>query len=319
MNIRRRQLVAGLLGASAIPALAAGPTVRIIVPYPAGGGADIATRLIGQRLASELKSTVIIENKPGASMLIGAQAGINAPADGSVLTYIASGLVTLQAMGGRVDILRQMKPVAMLGTTPFVLVVKSDAPYGSIADLLKAIRQSPGKLTYGSAGPGSPAHMAVEYLQEKVSGFNALHVPYKGAAESINAVRSGEIDFSVLNLAAAMNLIKSAQLKPLAVTTPSRIAALPAVPTIAEAGVPGYSFDTWWGIAMPASASAEVVAKMSAALRNAMQNKELLTQLEGMGIEPSRAGSAAEFASFIATDLENEKRIVAKLGLAATK
>ncbi|RPH40595.1 MAG: tripartite tricarboxylate transporter substrate binding protein [Burkholderiales bacterium] len=325
IDSKRRTLSLGLAGiaaaaASGLPAGAraqAWPArpVKIIVPYPAGGGPDATVRRIAEKLAGMLGQPVLTENRPGAAAMIGAKAVATAAPDGYTLGYLSSSHATLQAITGRIDLEKEFAPIAMIGLSPFVAVVNASSPHATLKSFIDAALAQPGKLTYASAGVGSPAHIAVERLRERVPGLDLLHVPFKGAVESANAIIGGQIDFSISLLAACLPHFRSGRLKPLGLTTPERMALLPGVPTLVEAGVPGYRFDAWGGFVAPAGTPPEIVARLFAAIDKATADPDYLAFVDSTGGQRRMSASPQAFAREIRETLASEQQTVARLGL----
>ncbi|KPU95829.1 hypothetical protein APR50_03950 [Variovorax paradoxus] len=326
--ISRRQglaWAAALVPALALPrrafaaatAPAAWPTrpLHIVVPYPAGGTPDTLARQLGPSLQSQLGQPVVVEAKPGASGLIAARSVSKGTPDAHNFLSLSSGIVTLSAMNPKFDLLKELKPVTRLTTSPFVCVVAADSRIASMRELIAMVRDKPGSLSYGSAGPGSPAHLAVEYLADATGNFKALHVPYKGAVESINALIGGQIDFSILVLGAAMPLIASGKLRALATTGTARVPQLAQVPTIAESGGGRYAFESWGGMAMHADTPDDIAERAIAAFRQAMGSEEVKRLLASTGSYPAVSRSRAEFVAALETELDGQRQIVKRLGL----
>ncbi len=318
-NPQRRQLLLAAAAIAALPltgiAAETWPSrpIRIIVPYPAGGGPDIAVRKLAEVLGKQLGVSVIVDNKPGASTLLGSQVAAAARPDGYTVAYITSGLVTVQAMTRKFDMTRALQPIAKVNASAFVAVVPSASKYRTLPALLAEAKAQPGKLSYGSAGIGSPAHMAVEHLRMRVPGLNFLHVPYKGAVESVNALRAGEIDFSVLVLSTAMPLIKAGTLRALAVTTSSRISQLPDVPTFAEAGIPHYGFTSWGGFALPAGTPSAIADKLFIALKAASRDPGFLSLQESLGSFSAFSASPSAFGKELDEAIRSEELLVRQI------
>ncbi|SCU86402.1 Extra-cytoplasmic solute receptor family protein 77 [Cupriavidus necator] len=318
-NPQRRKLLLAAAAVACLPlaslAADAWPSrpIRIIVPYPAGGGPDISVRKLAEVLGKQLGVSVIVENKPGASALLGSQVAAASRPDGYTVAYITSGLVTVQAMTHKIDMTKALQPVARINASAFVAVVPSTSKYRTLSTLLAEAKAQPGKLSYGSAGVGSPAHMAVEHLRMRVPGLNFLHVPYKGAVESINALRAGEIDFSVLVLSTAMPLIKAGTLKALAVTTPDRVSQLPEVPTFAEVGVAQYGFKSWGGFALPAGTPPAITDKLFAALRTASRDPGFQSLQESLGAFQEFSASPSAFSKELDEAIRTEELLVKKI------
>lgn len=289
--------------------------LRIVVPYPAGGTPDIAARVVTAEAVRELGVNAVVENRAGASGLLGARAVSQGPADGVSLVYVSSGHVTLSAINPRFDLLKELRPLIRLSASPFVVVVSAQAPYRTMSDLVAAVQAQPGRVTYGSAGQGSPAHMAVEFLQEATGNFQGLHIPFKGAVESINAILGGQIDFTIGVLGAALPQINAGKLRALAVTTPQRLSLLPQVPTVAEATRISYQFMAWGGFMMHSATPDAVVARLEQAFRRAAQSRAFANLLQASGGELWLSESAAAFGEQLRHDLRVEGQIVRRLNL----
>ncbi len=322
----RRQLTLALLASALLPRAARANEhdwprrpVNLIVPYPAGGGPDVLARLLAAALGPLINGTVVVVNRPGASGMLGVRELINAPSDGHALVYFGSPHLTTQAiLAGtpqQLDMTRLLQPISALATSHFVLAVGLNSPYQTLEQLLAELKRSPGKLTYGSGGVGAPGHMAVELLRAAVPGVDAVHIPYKGSVDSINALRSGHIDFSVLLALPALPLIASGQLCALAVTGTSRLDALPEVRTFAEAGVAGLRLNAWSGLALHAATPKPIVDKLFTAVQGAMQDAAVLALVKSAGSALDLSASPAAFAERLRTTLADETRLVRQLQL----
>jgi tripartite-type tricarboxylate transporter receptor subunit TctC len=313
---RRALFVLSLLAASGTVMAQAYPNkvVKLQVPFAPGGTTDIVARVIADPLGRILGQSVIVENKAGGGGLIGAKAAAQSAPDGLTLAYIHSGLVTVQAMTGRIDILKEFKPVARLSNSPFVVVVSADSKFKTLKDLITAVQANPGKYSYGSGGPGSPAHLAVEYLEEKLGNFKALHVPFKGASEAANALIGGQVDFQIGLLGAVIGQVQGGRLRALAATSATRLPALPEVPTMAEAGVPGFVFAPWGGLAVPAGTPDAVVARLNELLPGVMNSAPMKDLMGKQGSVVDYAPAAA-LAAQIAREVEVDKVVVKRLGM----
>jgi len=319
----RRSTVLGLAGAAALGVFARGAAaqawpskpIRIVVPYPAGGAPDGTARRLGDRLAAQLGQPVVVENRPGAAALIGAKAVATAAPDGYTIGYISSSHATVQAIGGKLDLEREFRPIAMVGVSPFLAVVNAAGPWTTLGAVIEAARAKPGGLTYGSAGTGSPAHIAFERLRERVPGVDMVHVPFKGAIEFANAIVGGQIDFGIGVLGAMLPHLQAKRLRALAVTTTERTPLLPAVPTMVEAGVPGYRFDAWGGLVAPAGTPEAIITRLHAAVVKVCAEPEYLAFAESQGGQVIVSASPQAFAKEIAETVVRERETVAKLGL----
>lgn len=275
-------------------------------------------RKLAEALAKQLNASVIIDNKPGASGQIAVQAAAKSAPDGSTIFYMHAGILTAQAISGRMDVLKDLKMVSQVSTAPHALVVTGNSPYKTLDELMAAIKKSPGKLNYGTGGAGSNTHLMFEMLDDMVpGGLSATAVPFKGAIESVVAMLSGDIDFAFALPVSIFEHVKTGKLRVLATTGTVRMPLLPQVPTIAEAGVPGYSAEPWGGLAVPAATPDAVVDRLLQALKASLAQPEVaaLFLRTGGKIEPS--ASARAFAASVREQLERDKKLVAKLGLKA--
>lgn len=289
--------------------------IRLIVPYPAGGSPDSMSRVVGDQLGRILGTSVVVENRPGGSAIVGFRAMTAQPADQHTLVYASSGHVTVSAISPQFDLLRESRLITRMTNSPFVLVVHSDSPYQNLQDLLKAIAAQPGKISYGSAGQGSPAHMAVEYLAESIAGFNANHIPFKGAVESANAILGKQIDFTIGVLGALITQVQAGKLRALGVTTSTRIAGLPQIPTIAEAGVPAYQYSAWGGLAMHKDTTDAVVLRMHQAITEACNTEAVRSHVQRNAGLLDLSDSPKNFTAAVEKEVAAERRIVKRLGL----
>ena len=324
-SFKLRRTLTGLAAAAVLASLAplamaqtaAGPEVyKIVLPLPAGGGVDVFVRKLGEALAKHLNKTVIVDNKPGAAGQIAVQAVATGPADGSSILYIHSGILTVQAITGRMDVLRDFKPIGKVSSSPHVLVVSATSPYATLADLIKAMQAAPDKLNYGSGGKGSPTHLMFEQMDEKVpGGLKATHVPFKGAIEGVFAVVSGSIDFVFAPPGAVMEQMKAGKLRALATTGAVRMPQMPNVPTVAEGGIANYQDEPWGGLVVPAATPDAQVGRLVTALKAAVAEPALLDMIGKVGGKMEASASPAAFAAQIRDELAANKTLVVKLGL----
>lgn len=315
----RRQSLAflGSLACLSSAAQAAWPSkpLRFVVPYPAGGTPDTFTREVAAEVARQLGVAAVVENKPGASGLLGMRAVSQAVADAHTFAFVSSGQVTLTATNPKFNLLEELRPVIRLTASPFVVVVNADSPVKSMAELIARVQANPGRLTFGSAGTGSPSHMAVEYLHESTGNFKALHVPFKGAVESFNAIMGGQIDFTIAVLGAALPHIQAGKLRALGVTTARRVALLPQVPTIAEGNGGNYDYQSWGGFMAQASTPEAVITRAAQAFGAAMRADAVVKYLGRTGSFADVSESSAAFAAQLARDIATERHIAKRLGI----
>ena len=291
MNLLNKGLLA--LGLCAAATLAAAQDafpskpVKIVVPYAAGGPADLLARSVAEKLGPRLGQPVVVENKPGAGGNTGADQVAKAPADGYTLvlaTIAHNGAVKLYP-NLRYDPLKELKPVILIAEAPSVLIVRQDLPVKSVAELLALARKEPGKLSYGSAGNGSAMHMAAE-LFRYMTKIEYTHVPYRGGAPAMADLLGGQIDLLFESLGTAHPQLQSGKVRALAVTGSSRSPSLPGVPTIAESGVPGYSSVPWYTISVASGVPAAIVNRLNTEINGVLKDRELVQRWDGLGVVP---------------------------------
>ena len=270
-------LVAGcaLSGAVKSPALAdefAGKVTRIVVPFAPGGGTDIISRTLAQEMAKELGGTVIVENKPGAGTVIGTEYVAKAPPDGHMLVMATFAHAVNPSLRAKLpyDTDKDFAPVALVARSFNIVVVNPSSGINSIADLIKAAKDKPNGLNFGTFGPGTSAHLAGE-LFKSLAGVKLTAVHYKGASPAITDLLGGTIQVMFTTVASATSLIKAGKLKALAVTAAKRTSAFPDLPTVAEAGVPGYAAESWYGLFAPAKTPASTIALLNKAVDKSLR------------------------------------------------
>ncbi|WP_128000797.1 Bug family tripartite tricarboxylate transporter substrate binding protein [Piscinibacter defluvii] len=298
-----RTLLALAAACSIAPAFAAWPDkpISLVVPYAPGGTADALARLVAQHLGPRLKTTVVVLNKAGASGVIGQGEVARAPADGYTVLYDATPLSInphLQKLPYDPD--KDLQPLSLVAVTPMLVAVPKSSPYNTLPDLIKAAKQSPGKLTFGSGGQGTVQYMGAELFAQK-AGIALTHVPYKSGGPFIQAILSGEIDLGFGNVPALTAHVKSGMVKPLAITSGARNPGYPDVPTIGESAVKGYEVYEWNGMFVPAGTPAETVNALHAAIRDVMALPEVKERFDALG---SRivASSPEDFRKFLAAE-----------------
>ena len=281
--------------------------VRLVVATPAGTSPDVSARFIAERLSRDLGQPVLVDNKPGASSIIGANAVAKAPADGYTLFYGTAPAISLNPhLFAKLPYkASDFVPVIHLLDVPFVLSIRADSPYKSVDDVLQAAKRQPGKLTYSSHGEGTPNHVAMLELLQK-TGVTMTHVPYKDGG--ILDVMSGVVDWSLAASADAIPQIKGGKLRALAVSANGRMPSLPGIPALAES-FPGSQLYSWNGILAPSGTPPEVVDRLSLALQKIATSSEFRKYLLDLGLIPN-GGTPAEFGSFLAKDSENWGAVV---------
>lgn len=286
--------------------------ITFVVPASAGGPSDIIARLVGNQLSEELKQTVIVENKPGASMALGTVQVANAAPDGYTLLFTTSTPIVLTPLTTKnlqYDVKRDLRIVSHIGTTPLVLYGNNTVPVKSVQELIKAAKDKPGQLSYGSYGTGSSAHVLGEYLSSQ-AGIEMVHVPYKGVSPQITDLAGGQINFAIADIGVPAPFVKSGQLTPLAVTGAQRSSSLPDVPTFAEQGIVGMEpFSPWWGLFAPAGTPDAIVDKLSAAVAKIVRTPDFKERFAPFGAEPTGL-EAAEATAALDKELDTWARII---------
>lgn len=326
MNLSRRKSLAFLLTlacTSNVFAQATAPAypikpVRLIVPMAAGGNGDIIARLMGQDLTVALGQPVLIENKPGAGGNIGADAVAKSPADGYTLVLGAVGTHAINASLYKkmpYDIQRDFVPVTMMAAVPNVLVVHPSLPVHSVQELIAYGRKNPGRLNFASSGAGSSIHLSGEMFKS-MTGVDMAHVAYKGSAPALTDLVGGQVQLMFDNLPTSLTHIQAGRLRALAVTSLERSPSLPAVPTLAESGLPGFEAGSWFGILAPAGTPRDVVATLDRDIQKSLATPEMKKKLIDRGFQPIVKGPEP-FAKYIGQEIKKWDRIVKQSGATA--
>jgi tripartite-type tricarboxylate transporter receptor subunit TctC len=304
-------LFAGALGADEYPAR----TVRLIVPFAPGGGTDIVARILGQRLSQKLGQSFVIENRPAGSGIVGADLVAKAPADGYTLLFAFSSLSSSAQLFSHLpyDPIRDFAPVALATTSPLLAVVPAALPAKSVAELIAHAKAHPGKLNYGSSGPGSSPHLATE-LFLSMTGTQMAHIAYKGIAPAITALLADEVQFSLVPIAVGMPHVRAGKLRALGVAGLSRSSAAPELPTIAESGLPGFEVIGWWGLLAPAKTPRSAVDLLNRELRAALELPDVRRTLLDQGMDPA-GGTPEQFGALIKADMDKWGEIGRRLGV----
>jgi tripartite-type tricarboxylate transporter receptor subunit TctC len=306
-----------LLGPTCAQGTIAYPTkpVRLLVPYPAGGAVDIVARTLADELSRRWGQTVVIDNRPGAGGTIASEAVAASPPDGYTLILVASGHALTPYFYPKLpyDPFKAFAPISLVGSSPNVLLVRQDSPFKSVPDIVAGARQKPGYLSYGHAGNGTSPHLAGELLKY-MARINIAAIPYKGGAPSLNDLMGGHIPLSFNNIPESIAQIQAGSVRALAVTTATRSPALPNVPTIAEAAVPGYDTGVWWGVLAPAGIADDLKAKLGRDCAEAVRAPAVVKRLQDLGA--TAAGSTPqEFSDFIEAEYDKWGPVIQAAGI----
>ncbi|HLX28409.1 MAG TPA: tripartite tricarboxylate transporter substrate binding protein [Casimicrobiaceae bacterium] len=289
--------------------------IRLIVPYTPGGGTDVMARVIAAELTRLLGQSVIVENKPGAGGIIGTDAVAKAHPDGYTIGLISSGHAINPALHKTMpfDPIKGIAPVIQVASGPNVIVVNASVKTRTLRELVDLAKREPERLTFGSAGVGNPTHLAGEIFQ-RVTNTKLLHVPYKGSGQAEVALASGEITMIIDSIPAALPFITSGKTRALAVTGKQRFPLLPDVPTVDETGVGHYEVSTWWGVVSAPGTPAPIVSLLNQDIATVLAEPSIRKQFLQFGAEPVTSTSA-EFADFIAAELDRYAKLVKSLGI----
>jgi tripartite-type tricarboxylate transporter receptor subunit TctC len=310
-----------LLGAAlSFNALAQGypdKAVRVIVPFPPGGAADIVARHVTTRLSAVIGQQIIVDNRGGAGGIIGGEIAARAPADGYNLLVHSAAFTTAAALHTRLsfDPVKDLLPVARLGAGANVLAVHADSPARTLPELLALARSQPGRLNYGSGGPGSSSHLTTEVLL-RMAGVDIVHVPYKGLGPAVAALLGGQVQVLLVGMPNVMPQIRAGRLRAVAVSTSKRSPFMPEVPTVSEAGVPGYSASNWWGLWSPGGTSRTIVQRLNDEVARILQGAELRDRLAAEGAEPLGATPEA-FARQVRDEIAFWRKVAREAGIKA--
>jgi tripartite-type tricarboxylate transporter receptor subunit TctC len=288
--------------------------VRLIVPFPAGGGTDIITRELANKVG-HWGYTFVVDNKPGSGGNLGVDAASKSPADGYTLVMgQTSNLAINPTLYSKLpyDPVKDLTPISLVASAPLVIVASAESPYKTLADVVKASQAKPGSINFASSGNGTVAHLAAESFQ-KAAGIKLTHIPYKGASQGITDVISGQVQLYVSSIPTLIGHIKSGKMRAIAVTSQKRVDDLPQVPTIAESGYKGFEAVTWFGILGPANLPKDIVTKLNADINKALKDPELMKKLGDQGADV--AGSTPDqFAKLIRDDIGRWGKIVKDSG-----
>jgi tripartite-type tricarboxylate transporter receptor subunit TctC len=290
--------------------------IKLIAPYPAGGPADTRARWLAQKLSPVLGQPIVVENKAGAGGTIGTAAVARSTPDGHTLVVVQEGTLALAphlySQPGY-DPIRDLAPVARLDVTPMLLAVHPSVPAQTVGDLLQLARQRPGQLTYGSAGTGSPPHMAAE-LFKRMAHIDVVHVPYKGAAPAQVDLIAGQLTYTIDNIVIQLPQVRSGRIKALAVTSARRLTSLPDLPTVSESGLPGYEYSSWMGVCAPAGTPKEIITRLNREIATILKTPEARAWFAAQGGKPVVA-TPEEFGAHIKSEHARWGNIIREAGI----
>ena len=289
-------------------------TLRLILPFPPGGSTDLLGRAVAERLGEQLGQPVVPENRPGAGGNVGAEAAVRSAPDGYTLVLCAPSLAISPSLYRKLNYnpLRDLAPIALVATIPNLFVVHPSVPARSLQDLARHARDNPGKLNFGTGGPGTSNQLASDMFR-LLTKTEIVQVPYKGAETAMLALLAGQIQMVVIGPPAAASHVKSGKLRALAVLGKERYPDLPEVPTAAESGMPEFEVDTWYGVLAPAGVPRDIVARLSAELTKMMQAGDMRDRLAAMGIQPLTS-TPEQFGEFLKAEVAKWGAVVRESG-----
>ncbi|MEI6299977.1 MAG: tripartite tricarboxylate transporter substrate binding protein [Betaproteobacteria bacterium] len=290
--------------------------VRLVVPFAPGGTTDVLARIVAQKLGASLGQQVIVENKPGANGNIGTDAVAKSPGDGYTLVMSFDGTMAINPNVYKslpFDPQKDLAPVVNIAQVPLLIVVHPSLKANTIEEFIALAKASPGRINYSSAGHGSTGHLTGELLKAR-AGIDMTHVPYKGGGQAMQDVLAGQIQMLITALPTAEPYLAGGRLRALAFSSAKRVARLPAVPTLAESGYPGFDVTSWYGILAPASTAPDLVQKLNGEIGQALAQKDLQDRFAALGIEPV-GGTPGEFAATIKTDTTRWAKVVKDAGI----
>ena len=289
--------------------------VRVVIPFAPGGGTDATIRIIADAMKGALGHPLVLDNRPGASTIIGTEIVAKSKPDGYTVLLVTSTFAINPSLQSKMpyDPVKDFAPITLVARTPYVMVVHPSLPVRTVKELVALARARPGELTYASVGTGSSTHLATELLVSR-SGMKLVHVPYKGSSAALADLLGGHVSMYLGSMPASLPQARSGKLRALAVTGASRASAAPELPTIAESGVPGYEFTAWYGLFMPAGTPAAIVGRMQSAVRGVVERDDIRRQYAAEGNDG--IGSTPEqFAAVVRDDIARYAKIVRDAGI----
>src|SRR5689334_18908055 len=289
-------------------------TIHIVVPYTPGGFNDTLGRIVAQKFTDDWGVSAVVDNRPGGGTLIGTDFVAKAPADGYTLLVVAFPFAVNPTLYAKLpyDTVKDFAPLILAGQSANILVVNNDMPVKSVKELIEAAKAKPGTISYGSTGSGSSNHLSME-LFRLMTGTSLIHVPYKGSAPMVADLLGGHVQVAFDNVPNVINQIKAGKLRGLAVTSPARDPSIPELPTVAEAGVPGYEVGVWFGMVAPAATPSDVLDKLNAELNKILRDPDVKQKFADQGVNPA-GGTREQFAQHIAAQIEKWGKVVKESG-----
>ena len=314
-------LLAGLLAiaphAPGATAAESYPTraIKVIVAYPAGGANDIVARSIAEELTRDLGQPVVIENKSGAAGVVGAEAAAHATPDGYTLLMAAGAHTLAPSLNAKLpyDIVTDFQPISLAATSTYLLVVNPSVPAHSVKELIALAKAQPGKLNFASSGAGAPPHLA-GVLFQKMTGTELNHVPYRGDTPGIADLVAGHVQLAFFSISPLIPQVQSGKLRALAITSDTRSAAMPDLPTLAESGLAGYNVSTWWGLMAPAGTPRPIVDRLAAAMKKAVAAPAIRERFVAAGIDP-KSNTPDEFAAMVKSEVSRYRELAKAAGV----
>lgn len=317
-NLLGKVLLAVSLGLFGFAATAQSwPTkpIRLVIPFAPGGGTDILARVLAPRLSELLGQPIVVDNKPGASSIIGSQIVAQAPADGYTLLMVDSSILVNPGLRANLpyDTLKAFTPISHLAVGPVILVVNPSVPAKNLAELVKLAKAKPGELFYGSGGNGASTHLAGE-LFKMAAGINIGHAPFKGTGEAMAAVMGGQVPMTFTGISSAKQPVEAGRLRALAMTGDRRQPSMPDVPTFAEAGLKGVDASSHWGLLGPAGLPANIVKQLSDAVNKVLAETAIQTRVAGLGYDV-KGGTPADHIKLMETEIEKWRKVIQTAGI----
>ena len=308
--------VTGLLGLASVFSVHAdtdypSKPVTVIVAYAPGGQGDVFARMVSDKLSTLYKQPMVVDNKPGVSGTVGTRMAAKAKNDGYTLFLGQTGEITVNRVLMKdlgYDPMKELVPVVLIGNAPLIMLAPADAPYNTVAEFIQMARAKPGEFSYGSVGAGTPGHLSAVALALGAK-LNMVHVPYKGVGPLMSDLMAGRLQAFFSSASAAMPQIKGGKLKALGVTTTRRMSSLPNVPTVAEAGLPGFSYTLWGGLFAPAGTPADVIERLNRDVNTVLATPELRARLEGDNMAVPK-NTPAEFADYVRSEAVKFEKLV---------